>query len=204
MTIHPNIKKVLVLPSNLLGDLQVDLIDYQNDPCKDHNGVLMRFLMVVKDHFTKFVWLRPIQRKEAKFVAAELRILFHEVGFPLIFHTDNGTVFINVLVYNLLIKTDPDILLVSGASCTTRHQGSVKVCNRSIKTIIHKELVNANKASKLKSTKPVGWVSALPQVTSAMNDSIGYGQGLITPPYMKTLRCFQIYKYEHIFTTAEQ
>ena len=79
------------------------------------------------------------------------------------------------------------ILLVSGASRTPRHQGSVEVSNRSIKIIIHRELVNVTKASKLKSTEPVGWVSVLLQVTSAMNGSIGYGQGLITP-------------YRHVYT----
>ena len=125
--------------------------------------------------------------REAKFVAAELRILFHKVGFPLIFYTNNGTEFINVLVYNLLIETNPDILLVSGASRTHHHQGSVEVGNRSIKTIIHKELVNSNIASKSKSTEPVGWVSVLLQMTSAMNGSIDYRQSLIIP-------------YCHVFT----
>ena len=123
----------------------------------------------------------------SKFFAAELRILFHKVGFPLIFHTNNGTEFINVLVYNLLIETNPDILLVSGASRTHHHQGSVEVGNRSIKTIIHKELVNSNIASKSKSTEPVGWVSVLLQMTSAMNGSIDYRQSLIIP-------------YCHVFT----
>ena len=48
---------IAIKSNGICDQIQVDLIDYQNDPCKDHNGVLMRFLMVVKDHFTKFVWL---------------------------------------------------------------------------------------------------------------------------------------------------
>ena len=59
---------------------QVDLIDYQKCPAENHYGVSMSYLMVIKDHFTKFTWLRPIPRKEGKLVATELRLLFHEVS----------------------------------------------------------------------------------------------------------------------------
>ena len=99
-------------------------MDYQSERCPDHFRVIMKWLMVIKDHFTKYVWLRPIPKKEGELVAAELRILFHDVGFPLIFHTDNGSEFMNETVFNLLKYTDQIILLMQGAARTPRHQGS--------------------------------------------------------------------------------
>ena len=44
--------------------IQVDLIDYQCDPRFNHNNVEMKWLLVIKDHFTKFTWLRPLRKKK--------------------------------------------------------------------------------------------------------------------------------------------
>ena len=63
--------------------IQVDLVDYQSDPCTNVYGILMKFLMVIKDHFTRFVWLRALPKKEARYVSTELRILFHKIGMYL-------------------------------------------------------------------------------------------------------------------------
>jgi len=159
--------------------IQVDFVDYQSHPCKDHNGVVMRFLMVVKDHFTKYVWLRPIQRKEATLVSSELHILFHEIGFPTVFHGDNGTEFINELVYNTLVEANPDIVTVSGTNYTSRRQGlGGENSNQSIKNLILSEVF----ASRAKyADKDVDWVQVLPQVTSAMNSIVGHKKSEVTP-----------------------
>ena len=164
--------------------IQVDLIDYQTDPRENHNGVKMRWLMTVKDHFTKFMWLRPLQRKQGILVASELRILFHEIGFPLIFHSDNGREFINEEVYSLLSNYDPSILMVRGAPRTPRHQGSVENGNQHIKTMIDKQIECLK--SKDSSANP-GWVDVLGHVTSALNSSVCYGNKKLTP-------------YRHVFT----
>ena len=157
--------------------IQVDFVDYQSHPCKDHNGVVMRFLMVVKDHFTKYVWLRPIQRKEATLVSSELHILFHEIGFPTVLHGDNGTEFINELVYNSLVEADPDIVTVSGTNYTSRRQDlGGENNNQSIKNLILSEIF----ASRAKDND-VGWVQVLPQVTSAMNSIVGHKKSEETP-----------------------
>ena len=82
-----------IISESFRDRFQVDLISYHHDPAKDHNGVVMLYIITIKDHLTGFVWLRPIRQKEAFLVATELRHLFLEIGFPLIFHTDNGTEF---------------------------------------------------------------------------------------------------------------
>ena len=164
--------------------IQVDLIDYQSDPQKNHNDVEMNWLMVVKDHFTKFMWLRPLRKKQGILVAAELRLLFHEIGFPLIFHSDNGREFINNEVYTLIKTADPNIITVRGAPRTPRHQGSVENGNQHIKNIIDKQL----EILRTKNTKSnPGWIDILGPVTSAINSSVCYRNNKLTP-------------YRHVFT----
>ena len=69
---------------------QVDLVDYREDPQTNVYGVICRWLLVVKDHFTRLSYLVPIPRKEAKFVAHELYHIFGLLGYPLILQSDNG------------------------------------------------------------------------------------------------------------------
>ena len=55
---------------------QADLIDYRSNPKCDVNGIEMKWLLVLKDHFTKFTMLRPIARKEAKLVLVWLCVQY--------------------------------------------------------------------------------------------------------------------------------
>ena len=163
---------------------QVDLVDFQNDPRSNHNGVTMRWLLVVKDHHTKYVWLRALSRKEAVLVTTELRHLFHEIGFPLIFHSDNGKEFLNRLVYGMIRDADPHILTVTGAPRTPREQGSVENANQHVKGIIAREVRQA----RLRDPKlDIGWVDVLGPATSAMNNSACSTVKGLTP-------------YRHVFT----
>ena len=147
---------------------QVDLVDYGHDPRKDHNGVEMKWLLVVKDHHSKYVWLRALAKKEAILVTAELRHLFHEVGFPLIFHSDNGKEFLNKLVYGMIRDAEPHILTLTGPPRTPRVQGSVENANQHVKSIIARAIIEA----KLQDPqRDIGWVDVLGPATSAMNNS---------------------------------
>ena len=55
--------------------------------------VTMRWLLVVKDHFTGLTYLAAIPKKQVSFVAHELCVMFALCGNRSIFHTDNGTKF---------------------------------------------------------------------------------------------------------------
>jgi len=60
--------------------IQVDLIDFREDPHPEYEQhdddtfapPLMTWLMVVKDHFTRLVYMRPIPSKAPRHVAREL------------------------------------------------------------------------------------------------------------------------------------
>ena len=73
---------------------QVDLIDMRKFARPNVYGVLQRWIMVVKDHFTGFTALFSIPYKMAKYVAFELEKYFGLVGYLTIFHTDNGNEFV--------------------------------------------------------------------------------------------------------------
>ena len=97
---------------------QVDLIDFQSDPALLYPSATlgpanptMRWLLVVKDHFSRFVWTIPIPRKEASIVAAELTRLFRVVGFPIILQTDNGSEFGHA-VFLAIKKANPTVFIV--------------------------------------------------------------------------------------------
>ena len=149
--------------------VQVDLISFQHDPVPDHNGVEMRYILVTKDHCTTFIWLRAIPRKEATIVAAELRHLFHEIGFPLIFHSDNGTEFMASVLE--LIRKDPFSYYVHGRPRTPSDQGSVERGNRDIQNLISLKI----EEYKTVHNKIVTWVDVLPEVTSSINSGVRYG-----------------------------
>jgi hypothetical protein len=60
---------------------------------RDPFGVLMRWIVTVKDHATGFTYVSAIPRKTARFVAHRLQEVFGLIGYPSIFHTDNGKEF---------------------------------------------------------------------------------------------------------------
>ena len=69
---------------------QIDLIDLRKLRKRDPFGVLMRWIMTVKDHATGFVHICALPRKRPKLVAYRLQEIFGIIGYPTIFHTDNG------------------------------------------------------------------------------------------------------------------
>lgn len=60
--------------------MQADLIDYSKDERQDMNGVVLRYLLVVKDHFTRFTYLKPVPCKKPEHVADALNHYFSIVG----------------------------------------------------------------------------------------------------------------------------
>lgn len=78
-----------ILSVGFLTRLQVDLIDMRS---VEHNG--FKFIMHVKDHFTKFSWLFALPSKEANNVATHLRNIFYTFGPPKILQSDNGKEFV--------------------------------------------------------------------------------------------------------------
>ena len=76
--------------------------------------VTMRWLLVVKDHFTGLTYLVAIPKKQVSFVAHELCVMFRLCGYPSILHTDNGTEFTSKEIVAAVQESNKQILMVTG------------------------------------------------------------------------------------------
>ena len=155
---------------------QADLIDFNNNPQVDIDGVVRRWVLVLKDHFTKYAWCRPLKRKTSRLVKHELIKLLNEVGWPLIFHTDNGSEFC-AKVLTELIRDMPFICSVTGRTRVPSDQGSVERLNQEIKKLIDQIIQEQH----LKGNVGFTWLDALPFVTEAINKTYGFGAGRLAP-----------------------
>lgn len=60
--------------------------------CNEHD---YKYMLTVKDCFSKYCWLSPLKSKEAAPIASILRKIFLEHGPPKFLHSDNGKEFVN-------------------------------------------------------------------------------------------------------------
>ena len=120
----------------------IDFIDYCTNEQRNVYGQVMRWIMVVKDHFTGLCYLRAIPNKNAKYVCFELNSLFGLIGYPHIFHTDNGSEFTAEQVVGMLKRWNQTILTVTGRPRKPSDQGSVEIINRLVKRVMNSVLAS--------------------------------------------------------------
>ncbi|CAF3763851.1 unnamed protein product [Rotaria sp. Silwood1] len=70
----------------------MDLIDMRNRPDHGDSGKIFKWIIQLKDHFTKSCWAQPLETKEAKDVYSTVRNIFFNFGPPHILQSDNGLV----------------------------------------------------------------------------------------------------------------
>jgi len=126
-----------IISSAFRDRFQVDLIDMRACRRKNEYGVWMRWILTVKDHSTGLIWLSSLPFKAARFVVYELERYFGFVGYPQIFHTDNGKEFVAKKVVELLKKNNPHCYPIQGRPRTPRDQGSVERGNGTVQRILN-------------------------------------------------------------------
>ena len=109
---------------------QIDLVDMRKRRKRDINGVMMRWLISFKDHLTGFCAFGALPFKKQKYVVHWVSWLFGLIGFPLIFHTDNGKEFVSKLILSMLKALSPSTSTVTGRPRNPRDQGSVENVNK--------------------------------------------------------------------------
>jgi len=125
---------------------------------EDDNG--HRFLLVLVDVCTRFVFLEPIPNKEATTIAKVLFRIFTTIGFPRILQSDNGKEFVNEIMRVMTSEMGVQHRLV-----TPYHPRGNGVAENHVKTavnIIRKEI---------KDQKAV-WARHVPMAQLAMNTRI--------------------------------
>jgi len=101
---------------------QFDLIDFRKLRKRDPFGVLMRWVLTLKDHATGLTYLCALPRKRPHLVAYKLQEIFGAIGYPKIFHTDNGKEFTAKSILQFLRQMNPNILSVTGRPRRPRDQ----------------------------------------------------------------------------------
>ena len=96
----------------------------------------MKWIMTAKDHSTGLTAVFALPRKCAKYVAHELDKYFGLVGYPTIFHTDNGNKFMAKVVIDMIGEINPSILTVTGRPRTPRDQALIERANKTVKRML--------------------------------------------------------------------
>lgn len=162
---------------------QIDLIDMRKLRKRNPYGVLMRWIITIKDHATGYTMIDCIPRKSARFVAHVLQSFFGHIGYPFIFHTDNGKEFVGKEILRCLRTINPNILTVTGRPRVPRDQGSVESMNKTIKRVMQAELAER----RLRGDNP-NWTEILGSIASAVNSQCGRGKYAV-PSYTAVFGC---------------
>lgn len=91
--------------------VQFDLVDI-GTKAREHlrnNAWGYRYILVIKDCFSKFCWLFPLQKKEAPLIYNAASFLFQIEGYPIIFQSDNGKEFVAEILSSFLRKNSVEI-----------------------------------------------------------------------------------------------
>jgi len=160
-----------IFSQNFRDRFQVDLIDFRRLRKRDPFGVLMRWAMTLKDHFSGLTYICALPRKRANLVAYKLQEIFGVIGYPKIFHTDNGKEFTAKCVLQLLRHKNPNILSVTGRPRTPRDQGSVENLNKLVKRVVGMVLAERREAGE----NP-NWTEVLGSVAATINSQCGRGK----------------------------
>jgi len=111
---------------------QMDLIDLQNWGFHNSN---YKYVLVIIDIFSKFVYLFPLKRKEGLPVSVLLNKLFLSGDIPMILHSDQGGEFINQHVQRVCQTFH--VKQIWGESYTPQTQGFVECKNKYIKRLMN-------------------------------------------------------------------
>ena len=83
-----------------------------------------RYLCVLTDICTKFVFLNALKLKDATSVASSILKVFCTVGFPKVIQSDNGSEFANEILFELSRLSGVDQRLISAYFCETKTNAS--------------------------------------------------------------------------------
>ena len=85
-----------VSSKRVMDRIQMDIVDLMRSPVHIYEKTF-RYVLVVLDVFSRYVFLRPLQSKSSAEVATHVVQMFSDVGPPKIVQTDQGTEFKGVV-----------------------------------------------------------------------------------------------------------
>ncbi len=147
---------------NWQSRFELDLMDFHKLRKRDPFGVLMHWILTLKDHATSLVYLCALPRKRANLIAYKLQEIFGIIGY--LFHTDNGKEFTAKVVLEFLRDLNPNILMVTGRPRRPSDQRSVENMNKFIKRTLGMVLSEYRLVGKDRN-----WTEVLGSIASAIN-----------------------------------
>ena len=129
---------------------QVDLMDLSKDAV-EHDGREYRYVLRVMDVFSRYSWLRPLEKKASHHVSQALKAIYAEHGPPDRLQSDRGSEFegkVRPLCKALKIK------LIKSRPYHQQSQGKVERSHRQLRKKIMYDLVTLGK-------KGVNWAANL-------------------------------------------
>ena len=210
---------------------QVNLVDYSKDPQPMwwwiKSSPETKYLLVLKDHFTRLCWAAALPQKTSKNVECELKKIFCIIGYPTIFHTDNGREFCDEVLRELLLF-NPFMITTKGRVTVPQDQGSVERLNGFMKKLLDSAVIEKRlKLTGLENDKNyptkdeyaaclnASWVTEYPGVVLTINGSSEFciqsvepykavfGQDQRMPQFEEILECSKDSPMSSIWTTEE-
>jgi hypothetical protein len=118
-----------------------------------------KYILQVKDHFSRMVWLYALREKSSGEVAYCIRIWFSLNGSPSAVYCDNGTEFQGDFD-DLVENRNPPIPVISGRAYHPQSQGSIEVHNREFKRHLAALRIERDMLS---------WLQLLPELQEVTN-----------------------------------
>ena len=155
---HKVIPKVVqpLVTSRPMEHFQADLVDM--GAFKNQNPT-HRYILVMVDLFSKYVWARALKTKDAGEVKASIMDILWNEGFPTIFQTDNGGEFVEISKE----LSDRGITVRKGRSYKPSSQGQVERTNRTLKQAFYMDFL---------ASENYHWVGGLPEKVYAYNTMV--------------------------------
>lgn len=129
---RPN-KGLVVRPlqtKNILERGQVDLIVMESAPDRG-----FKYILNYQDHFSKFLFLRPMKTKTAAETAYNLIDIFCMITPPTVLQSDNGREFTAHVIMEM-VEIWPGLSIVHGSPRHPQSQGSVERSNADVKQML--------------------------------------------------------------------
>ena len=99
--IHPSFKNKQKLKpvqsKEVMNRIQMNIVDMMQNPVEISEDNIYRYVLVVLDVFSRFIFLGPLHSKSSTEVASVVIQIFSDVGPPKIIQTDQGTEFKGVV-----------------------------------------------------------------------------------------------------------
>ena len=147
------------------GPNELVMFDLFTMPYKTEAGY--KHVLLVKDHFSKYLWAKALKSKEAGPIASFLKTLFsQDLPCPERWHCDNGSEFINAIMNEVVQELG--VNFSQGRPRRPQTQGSIERANSTVK---RKLKAWCSEQQPCGPGETVEWIEKLQDIISSENDA---------------------------------